>query len=173
MWYFDNSPFDDLHPVTEVIFPPLWLQITPSGGTGGAGDSALLKFIGTYAGHVIEFKVHTRLFSLRVLIFRMYNYVITVCRLQCHVPITLFLFFIFAILLDLAVLWHSALLICCTLLYYYSLTLLSRFFFYEKMSHPLSWPKLKCNAFPVEILLTKWLRADGNLGVELFHWTFI
>jgi hypothetical protein len=30
-------------------------QVTPSGG--GSGDHARLKFIGTYAGHVVEFKV--------------------------------------------------------------------------------------------------------------------
>ena len=43
------------------------MQITPSGGAGSLGDSALLKFIGTYAGHVIEFKVHSPSFSFRLL----------------------------------------------------------------------------------------------------------
>ena len=50
-----------------VFFHLNCMQITPSGGAGSLGDSALLKFIGTYAGHVIEFKVNIPSFSFRLL----------------------------------------------------------------------------------------------------------
>ncbi|KAL8579419.1 hypothetical protein ACOMHN_026784 [Nucella lapillus] len=45
---------DDAEPM--LFFTCETYEILPSGGTGGPGDSALLKFIGTYAGHIIEFK---------------------------------------------------------------------------------------------------------------------
>ncbi|KAK7507206.1 hypothetical protein BaRGS_00001141 [Batillaria attramentaria] len=45
---------DDAEPM--LFFTCETYEITPSTGSGGHGDSALLKFIGTYAGHVIEFK---------------------------------------------------------------------------------------------------------------------